>query len=238
MEREQTRGQNIASEKKDTPRPCISIEEQGPFHVMGPVKLRRRIRILNADGEAIAWQWGEEIHAESENFDLCRCGHSKNKPFCDKSHLQVQWDGRLTADRGTTESRQKVFRGKGMILTDDETLCAGFAFCDPFGSVWAEIKQTADPEVRERLKEQIQRCPSGRLRYLLEMGTAPVEINYEPTIAVISDGPLQALGGISVQAPDGFVYEVRNRQLLCRCGLSKNKPFCDGSHWDSGFRAP
>jgi len=29
---------------------------------------------------------------------------------------------------------------------------------------------------------------------------------------------------------DGRAYEVRNRVSLCRCGKSKNKPFCDGSH--------
>ena len=33
-----------------------------------------------------------------------------------------------------------------------------------------------------------------------------------------------------VVAKDGHRYEVRNRVTLCRCGASKNKPFCDGSH--------
>ena len=35
---------------------------------------------------------------------------------------------------------------------------------------------------------------------------------------------------------DGFAYEVRNRVTLCRCGASKNKPFCDGSHAAIKFR--
>ncbi|HYX79111.1 MAG TPA: CDGSH iron-sulfur domain-containing protein, partial [Actinomycetota bacterium] len=43
-------------------------------------------------------------------------------------------------------------------------------------------------------------------------------------------GPLWVRGGIQVIAADGFRYEVRNRQTLCRCGQSQNKPFCDGSH--------
>jgi CDGSH-type Zn-finger protein len=52
------------------------------------------------------------------------------------------------------------------------------------------------------------------------------------------DGPLSVLGGIPVETVDGFTYEVRNRQLLCRCGASANKPFCDGSHQRVKFKAP
>jgi CDGSH-type Zn-finger protein len=34
---------------------------------------------------------------------------------------------------------------------------------------------------------------------------------------------------------DGFEYEARNRMTLCRCGGSKNKPFCDGTHLSIKF---
>ena len=37
-------------------------------------------------------------------------------------------------------------------------------------------------------------------------------------------------GGIQVTAADGYQYELRNRVSLCRCGASRNKPFCDGTH--------
>jgi len=49
-------------------------------------------------------------------------------------------------------------------------------------------------------------------------------------------GPLGLRGGIPVIAADGFAYEVRNRVTLCRCGQSKNKPFCDGTHAAIKFR--
>jgi len=122
------------------------------------------------------------------------------------------------------------------MMTDDESLCAGYAFCDPHGGVWREIAQTSDPATKERLQRQIANCPSGRLQYSLQ-GTVPVEEHYEPTIATIPDGPLSVLGGIPVEMVDGFTYEVRNRQLLCRCGASANKPFCDGSHRRVKFKA-
>jgi CDGSH-type Zn-finger protein len=54
----------------------------------------------------------------------------------------------------------------------------------------------------------------------------------------VDNGPLWVRGGVSVEAADGFEYEVRNRVTLCRCGQSNNKPFCDGSHWDVGFKDP
>jgi CDGSH-type Zn-finger protein len=49
-------------------------------------------------------------------------------------------------------------------------------------------------------------------------------------------GPLWLQGGIPIVAADGFEYEVRNRVTLCRCGASKNKPFCDGTHATIKFR--
>jgi CDGSH-type Zn-finger protein len=57
-------------------------------------------------------------------------------------------------------------------------------------------------------------------------------------IGVEPFGPYLARGGIPVVSEDGTPYEVRNRQTLCRCGYSRNKPFCDGSHKDRGFADP
>jgi CDGSH-type Zn-finger protein len=42
-------------------------------------------------------------------------------------------------------------------------------------------------------------------------------------------------GGVPVIGAEGFRYEIRNRVTLCRCGVSQNKPFCDGSHAKVGF---
>ena len=219
-------------------KPHIKIEADGPYIVTGSPKLVRRIRVQNAEGESVAWQAGDDYPAQPATFKLCRCGRSKDKPFCDDSHEEATWDSTLKADRAPGETRRQLFEDIGIVMTDDTSLCAGYGFCDRFGGVWEEIKNTGDSEVRKQLKAQIALCPSGRLQYLRKKGAEPEEVQYEPMIAVIPNGPYWVLGGIPVETPDGFVYEVRNRQLLCRCGQSKNKPFCDGTHWDIKFSAP
>jgi CDGSH-type Zn-finger protein len=50
-------------------------------------------------------------------------------------------------------------------------------------------------------------------------------------------GPIWLRGGAALISADGRQYEVRNNMTVCRCGASKNKPFCDGSHASIGFRA-
>ena len=63
----------------------------------------------------------------------------------------------------------------------------------------------------------------------------------KPSIGLVEDpsvgvsGPLWVRGGIPVVSSDGVQYEPRNRTTLCRCGASRNKPFCDGTHAAIGF---
>lgn len=52
---------------------------------------------------------------------------------------------------------------------------------------------------------------------------------------MVDDGPLYVTGRIPVELADGEPFETRNRMTLCRCGASKSKPLCDGSHTESGF---
>ena len=59
------------------------------------------------------------------------------------------------------------------------------------------------------------------------------------TITPYRDGPLLVRGAIRLVGPDGVEIECdRNPVALCRCGASKLKPFCDGTHKLTGFRAP
>ena len=53
-------------------------------------------------------------------------------------------------------------------------------------------------------------------------------------------GPLVVDGEIELFGPDGERIDTTNRPrvLLCRCGASKSRPFCDGSHNRTSFEAP
>ena len=52
---------------------------------------------------------------------------------------------------------------------------------------------------------------------------------------VIAGGPLKVTGPFRIKGSDGKIIEKEEPVLLCRCGNSSNKPFCDGSHKRNGF---
>ena len=59
----------------------------------------------------------------------------------------------------------------------------------------------------------------------------PIDIERLNTAEVRENGPLAFHAPLQIAGqPAGY------RATLCRCGASKNKPFCDGSHWELGFR--
>ena len=173
----------------------------------------------------------------NEQYALCRCGASANKPFCDGTHNKIEWDPSETADRAPTATRRKEYTGDGIAMTDDKALCWHAGFCvREHGKAWDLVGEAETAEDKERVKEvMIQDCPSSRLQYHEPAGSAPVEPALAPHVAVIDDGPVYVQGGIPVEAADGERYEVLNRVSLCRCGASANKPYCDGTHIKIGF---
>ncbi|MGH7729413.1 MAG: CDGSH iron-sulfur domain-containing protein [Vulcanimicrobiaceae bacterium] len=52
-----------------------------------------------------------------------------------------------------------------------------------------------------------------------------------------NNGPYYIRGKIRIVLPSGAEIETEDETWLCRCGHSKDKPFCDGSHREAGFRA-
>lgn len=219
----------------------VKIVKNGPYLVEGGLSLAKEIIGTDAHGESVKWVSGE-TYPDQEKYALCRCGHSANKPFCDGTHAKVHFDGTETASREPYLEQASVTKGPTMSLTDMEGLCAFARFCDPHGQVWNQVEQTDHAEARAHFVRQTCDCPSGRLVAWDNATGKAVEPAFEPSIRLIEDpankcaGPVWLRGGVQVVGADGFEYEVRNRVTLCRCGASKNKPFCDGSHAAVGFK--
>jgi CDGSH-type Zn-finger protein len=220
--------------------PRIVVGTNGPYRVSGPVRVLRTAIVETEYGEPVDWDEGPEFDTPSAGFDLCRCGRSSRKPFCDATHEREPFDGTETAERGPTVERRIKYEGDGVTMTDDRDYCTHAGFCgDRFTTVWVMIHQTADPEVRARLMDMVRKCPSGRLAYSVPPEAADVEPEYRPpSIGIEPNGPIWVRGGVEIESEDGSTYEVRNRMTLCRCGRSRNKPFCDGSHKFVGFEDP
>jgi len=204
----------------------INVMENGPYVLEGAVEVR------DARGEAVS---------EGDKAFLCRCGRSSNKPFCDGTHNKVDFDGTETADRGPISERRDAYEAAEVTILDDRSVCAHIGECtDGLPAVWKLgvepwIDQNAAPA--NEIKATVKKCPSGALAYAEPGSSETVEEQMSPAVKASVNGPYFVRGGIPVMGSDGQAYEVRNRQALCRCGGSSNKPFCDGTHW-KGFKDP
>ena len=211
----------------------IGVRRNGPYVVEGGPPLVRKTKIVSEYGESMAWRRDAAVATES-SYRLCRCGQSSHKPFCDGTHARVGFDGTETAPDQPSAERRKRFTSPAITLTDDEPLCISAAFCHSRQTdVWTLVGQSEDTDARFELMHRVHSCPSGRLVYELADGVHEADLPVE--IGVIKDGPYWVTGGITVTLPDGRTLEVRNRVTLCRCGHSKNKPLCDGTHEEIGF---
>jgi CDGSH-type Zn-finger protein len=221
--------------------PRVVVTKNGPYLVTGTIPIARQTIVADANGESQEWR-EDHPFPPLENYALCRCGHSGNKPFCDGTHKKVGFDGTETASHKPYREQAQLQEGPALSLTDAESLCAFARFCDPNGQVWNQVARADDPATRATFIRQVNHCPSGRLVARERHSGRPVEHSLPVSIGLIEDpaqgasGPLWLRGGIPVIAADGFAYEIRNRVTLCRCGASKNKPFCDGSHVTVSFR--
>ena len=191
----------------------------------GPLKADGIKALKNARGETI--DTGESIY-------LCRCGASKNKPYCDGSHAAVHFSSQR--QRKTIDSAAE-FVGKEITVIDDVGLCAHAGHCvdgapDTF---FTKEKGTRvshpDASPAATVIAAIRRCPSGALLYK-QGGKLKHEYSTDTEVLVEKDGPLR----VQQAKLDGFQPATVDHYTLCRCGASLNKPFCDGMHAKVNFR--
>ncbi len=70
-----------------------------------------------------------------------------------------------------------------------------------------------------------------------ETGEPLTEKGGKLSIKSVIDGPLLLSGKVTISAGSGRLAWQGDNVALCRCGASKNKPFCDGSHKEAGFKS-
>lgn len=168
---------------------------------------------------------------------LCRCGGSNNKPFCDGTHGKNGFTDKKLTD-GSLNKREN-YVGKKITIHDNRGICAHAGFCtDNLATVFS-LKQepwiNPDGAAAEEIVSTIRKCPSGALSYSID-NVEHRDHNRKPMITASKDGPYYITGGIElVDQPRGEGASLEH-YTLCRCGGSKNKPFCDGTHWHINFK--
>ena len=132
------------------------------------------------------------------------------------------------------------YKGKAQTVTWDRRLCIHVGEC---GRAKGELFVTGrdpwcDPDFADRgdVQDVIARCPTGALAVQDDGGNYLTEAAPEDNeVLVANDGPLYVSGDLTIDGASEDMHSVTRRAALCRCGASKNKPFCDNSHRDIRF---
>ncbi len=203
-------------------RPTIECKPDGPYLV------RNLKHLKNAQGHRIEAQ---------PVMALCRCGGSANKPFCDGTHQKNGFSGAKLPERGADQ--RQSYPGKGITIHDNRSICAHAGHCTD--GLVAVFKLKSEPWIDasgtavEAIIETVRRCPSGALSFTVDGADGEAQPQ-EPSITVTKDGPYAIAGPAQLLEQSWAQGASTERYTLCRCGASKNKPFCDGTHWSVGFK--
>ena len=168
---------------------------------------------------------------------LCRCGKSGSKPHCDGTHAKIDFDS--SKKEGRQPDRLDDYVGDGITIHDNRGVCSHAGYCtDNLPSVFRMgVEPWIDPNGApvEDIIRVIEMCPSGALSYSVH-GKKHDSLVREPSINLTKDGPYRIVGGIELDDYNNSKPQSKEHQVLCRCGGSKNKPFCDGTHWYIEFK--
>ncbi len=138
---------------------------------------------------------------------------------------------------------------------DDITVYWKPAECIHAGICFRELRKVFDPAKRpwidlskattQEIIDIVDRCPTDALTYKDNVGNTTTNEANEPseqseatdtlTISIMKNGPILVEGSFKLIYDSGKEQEIKNITSLCRCGMSKNMPHCDGTHTKKGF---
>jgi CDGSH-type Zn-finger protein len=180
---------------------------------------------------------------------LCRCGESAVKPACDGACARNGFSD--AKDPGRVPDRRDTYHGQQATVFDNRGICQHSGFCtDRLPSAFRTDREPFVAPSGGRLDEIIRAvrdCPSGALSYALGGQEARRHVDWDHTrpaaIEITADGPYRVTGGLPLTDPGGEPVaraegSSAEHYALCRCGHSRNKPFCSGMHWYVQFRDP
>ncbi|AXI47901.1 hypothetical protein C1J03_18955 [Sulfitobacter sp. SK012] len=204
----------------------ITPKEDGPLIVQGIPNLRTNVGAIEPDKPA---------------YGLCRCGQSKNKPFCDGSHVAAGFkSGNGDAEiRNTPISYSGNVEGQQVTVSYTPVLCGHIAECqrlqlsvfDPSKKPWIKPENGS----LEGIKSVVAACPSGALRIAVGDEVEHHVDSDDVSVSISKNGPY-VVKNVELAAEFNGLGASEKEFILCRCGQSKNKPFCDGTHHDVNWQ--
>jgi CDGSH-type Zn-finger protein len=209
-------------------KPSIYPLPNGPYVFKDPKSVTPATCLTDDAGTVIANQ---------PYLALCRCGGSNTKPFCDGTHLKNGFRSEKSPDR--TPDQRDNYVGKKVTIHDNRGTCAHAGHCtEGLPKVFREDEDPwIDPNgaAPKAIIETIRHCPSGALSHSVD-GVEHRDQDRPPRVLVTPDGPYEVQGGVELLETQLGEGASREHYSLCRCGGSKNKPFCDGTHFENGFQ--
>jgi CDGSH-type Zn-finger protein len=223
-------------------KPKILPLPNGPYYLINDMQPKVVYNLQNFKGEPLSTTVG---------IALCRCGASKNKPFCDGTHNVI---GFSSANRTLDENddtkktaikdKRRNYPGKEITVHDNRKICSHAAECvNNLSSVFKLGSRpwiNSDASKMNDIIDVVRRCPSGALSYSIDgVEYRDPEEQRNPIVTVLKNGPYHITGGIELIGENIQFGEGASKEhyTLCRCGASENKPFCDGAHKSSKFNA-
>ena len=236
-------GDSLKSNNNGDPnlKPRIVPLPNGPYYLINDPNPKVVYNLQDVKGKPLSTIVG---------IALCRCGSSKNKPFCDGTHSVVGFssDNKTVKENNDTnkiiiKDKRRDYVGKRIIVHDNRKICSHAAECvKNLPSVFQLGSRpwiNSDGSNVNDIIDTIRKCPSGALSYSIDgVEHRDTDEHRDPTITVLRNGPYHITGGIELIG-DGIQFgegASKEHYTLCRCGASENKPFCDGQHSKIDFK--